>query len=70
MQDLNIGAWIKAVDFILKLGNNHAMKTLPKVILALAAASLIGLAYAAAQPEAVIHIGHEKWTPLSPRGDC
>jgi glc operon protein GlcG len=36
------------------------MRTLPKVILALAAASLIGLAYAATQPEAVIHISHEK----------
>ena len=36
------------------------MKSLPKAILALAAASLIGLAYAAEQPEAVIHISHDK----------
>jgi len=38
------------------------MKSYSKAILALAAASLIGLAYAAAQPqpEAVIHFGHEK----------
>ncbi len=36
------------------------MTTSAKAILALAAASLIGLAYAAEQPEAVIHIGHEK----------
>ena len=37
------------------------MKTLPKAILALAAASLIGLAYAAEQPsQGVIHFGHEK----------
>jgi len=36
------------------------MKSSSKAVLALAAASLLGLAYAAAQPEAVIHIGHEK----------
>jgi len=36
------------------------MKTTSKAILALAAASLIGLAYAAEQPQAVIHFGHEK----------
>ena len=36
------------------------MKSLPKVIIALAAASLIGLAYAAEQTEAVTLIGHEK----------
>ena len=36
------------------------MKSLSIAILALAAASLIGLAYAAEQTEAVIHIGHEK----------
>jgi mannose-6-phosphate isomerase-like protein (cupin superfamily) len=38
------------------------MKSLSKATLALAAASLIGLAYAAEQPqpEAVIHFGHEK----------
>ena len=38
------------------------MKILPKVILALAAASLIGLAYAAEQQltQGVIHFGHEQ----------
>ncbi|HWX18984.1 MAG TPA: cupin domain-containing protein [Candidatus Binatia bacterium] len=36
------------------------MKSFPKAILTLAAASWIGLAYAAEQPEAVIHLGHEK----------
>jgi glc operon protein GlcG len=44
---------------VLKDENTHAMKSLSEVILALAA-TLIGLACAAGQPEAVIHIGHEK----------
>ena len=50
----------KALDLILKVENTRAMKSLSKAILALAAASLIGLAYAAEQPEAVIHFPHEK----------
>ena len=49
----------KAVDLTFKVENTHVMKSLSKAILALAA-SLIGLAYAAEQPERVIHIGHEK----------
>ena len=38
------------------------MKTLPKVILALAAASFVGLAYAAEQQltQGVVHFGHDK----------
>lgn len=45
---------------ILKVENPPAMKSSSKTILALAAASFLGLACAAEQPEAVIHIGHEK----------
>jgi mannose-6-phosphate isomerase-like protein (cupin superfamily) len=45
------------------------MKTLSKAILALAAASLAGLAYAAEQkPEAVTHFGHEKVDATFARG--
>jgi mannose-6-phosphate isomerase-like protein (cupin superfamily) len=56
------------VDLILKVEHTHAMKTSSKVILALAAASLIGLAYAAEQPQAVIHFGHEKVDALFATG--
>jgi hypothetical protein len=64
--DEDLGA--KAVDLILKVGNTHAMKSLSKAILALAAASLTGLACAAEQPEAVIHIGREKVDATFARG--
>ena len=44
----------------LKVENTSAMKSLSKAILALAAASFVGLVYAAEQPQAVIFIPHEK----------
>ena len=44
------------------------MKLSSKAILALAAASVIGLAYAAEQPEAVTHIEHEKVDATFARG--
>jgi quercetin dioxygenase-like cupin family protein len=43
---------------VLKVEKSHAMKSLPKAILALAA-GFIGLAYAAEQPDGVIQIGRE-----------
>jgi mannose-6-phosphate isomerase-like protein (cupin superfamily) len=53
---------------ILKVENTHAMKSLTKVILALATASLVGLAYAAEQTEAVIHMPREKVDATFARG--
>ena len=44
------------------------MKSISKAILALAAASSIGLVYAAVQPEGVIHIGHEKVDAIFAKG--
>ena len=52
---------------VLKDENTHVMKSLSQAILTLAA-SLIGIACAAKQPEAVIHIGHEKVDAVFAKG--
>jgi quercetin dioxygenase-like cupin family protein len=52
---------------ILKDENTHTMKSLSQAVMVLAA-SLIALACAAGQPEAVIHVGHDKVDAIFAKG--